>query len=33
MLSDEKKALLKKLALPYPCIAVKFCFEVPDAPH
>ena len=33
MLSDEKKALLTKLELPYPCIAIKFCFEAPDAPH
>lgn len=33
MLSDEKKALLKKLELPYPCIAIKLCFEAPDAPH
>ena len=24
MLSDKEKALLKKLELPYPCVAVKY---------
>ena len=33
MLSDKEKALLKKLELPYPCVAVKYRFEKPDAPH
>lgn len=27
MLSDKEKALLKKLELPYPCVAVKYRFE------
>ena len=32
MLSDKEKALLKKLELPYPCVAGKDRFEKPDAP-
>lgn len=33
MLTNAQKALLKKLDLTFPCIAVKFCFEKPNAPH
>jgi uncharacterized protein (DUF169 family) len=33
MLSENAKKLIEKLNLKYPCVAIKFCFEKPDAPH
>ncbi len=33
MLRDNDKALLKKLDLTYPAVAIKFRFEKPDVPH
>lgn len=33
MLTDQQKALLKKLELGYPCVAVKMRLEKPAAPH
>lgn len=33
MLNENSKALLAKLDLPFPCIAVKFRFEKPNVPH
>lgn len=33
MLNATAKALLEKLELPYPAIAIQFCFERPEVPH
>lgn len=32
MLRDEQKELLRRLDLPYPCVAIKFRFENPTCP-
>ena len=33
MLRESEKALIRKLALPYPAVAIRFRFEAPDAPR
>ena len=33
MLRESDKALLRKLELPYPAVAIRFRFEAPEAPH
>ena len=33
MKQENRNALLQKLNLDYPCVAIQFCLEKPDAPH
>ncbi len=33
MLGEHQKALIEKLDLEYPAVAIRFCFEKPDVPH